>query len=72
MSTESLIKMANQIARFFASEPDTALAVRSVRHHMQSFWTPAMRHELSAWQLEHQGEALHPLVQAALSQSAVD
>lgn len=70
MSAESLVKMANQIAQFFANETDNAEAVRSVRQHLQSFWTPAMRHELSVWQHQHQGDVLHPLVQAALSESA--
>ncbi|WP_277593321.1 formate dehydrogenase subunit delta [Pseudomonas chlororaphis] len=68
MSSESLIKMANQIAQFFASEPDKAQAVRSVRQHLKSFWTPAMRRELTAWEVTHPGAVLHPLVQAALKE----
>lgn len=28
---DSLVKMANQIAQYFASEPDRALAVQGVR-----------------------------------------
>ncbi|MCY1305485.1 NADH-dependent formate dehydrogenase delta subunit FdsD [compost metagenome] len=68
MSTENLIKMANQIAQFFSTEPDKEQAVRGVRQHLQSFWTPAMRIELMAWQVEHHGECLHPLVQAALAE----
>jgi formate dehydrogenase subunit delta len=67
MSTANLIKMANQIASYFANEPDQAQAVLSVRNHMQMFWTPAMRKELLAWQTEQQGAELHPLVQQALS-----
>lgn len=68
MSTESLIKMANQIAQFFASEPDKAQAVNSVRQHLKSFWTPAMRRELVGWQQTHPGSVLHPLVLAALTE----
>ncbi|AZD54372.1 NAD-dependent formate dehydrogenase delta subunit [Pseudomonas chlororaphis subsp. aurantiaca] len=68
MSSESLIKMANQIALFFASEPDKAQAVRSVRQHLKSFWTPTMRRELTAWEVTHPGAVLHPLVQAALKE----
>ncbi len=41
MSSENLVKMANQIAHYFDSEPDRALAVQGVRQHLQSFWTPA-------------------------------
>ena len=46
MSTANLIKMANQIASYFANEPDQVQAVLSVRNHMQMFWTPGMRKEL--------------------------
>jgi formate dehydrogenase subunit delta len=67
MSTASLIKMANQIAQYFAGEPDQQQAVLGVRNHLQMYWTPGMRKELLAWQTEHQGEDLHPLVQAAVS-----
>ncbi|MBT8769288.1 formate dehydrogenase subunit delta [Metapseudomonas boanensis] len=69
MSIDNLIKMANQIAQYFATEPDKEQAVRGVCQHMQQFWTPAMRIELMAWQVEHRGEHLHPLVQAALTES---
>ncbi|MEX3775659.1 formate dehydrogenase subunit delta [Pseudomonas sp. MYb118] len=67
MSTSNLIKMANQIAQYFANEPDQQQAVLSVRNHLQMFWTPGMRKELLAWQTEHQGAELHPLVQTAVS-----
>ncbi|MDP9526348.1 formate dehydrogenase subunit delta [Pseudomonas protegens] len=66
MSTANLIKMANQIAAYFANEPDQAQAVLSVRNHMQMFWTPGMRQELLAWQTEQHGAELHPLVQQAV------
>ncbi|NUT79118.1 formate dehydrogenase subunit delta [Pseudomonas sp. C1C7] len=69
MSTDNLIKMANQIALYFANEPDQKQAVLSVRNHLQMFWTPGMRKELLAWQKEHQGKALHPLVQTAVSEA---
>lgn len=68
MSAENLVKMANQIAQFFATEPDREQAVKGVHQHLQNFWTPAMRIELMAWQLEHHGENLHPLVQSALAE----
>lgn len=68
MSAENLVKMANQIAQFFSTEPDQEQAVKGVQQHIQSFWTPAMRIELMAWQLERRGENLHPLVQSALTE----
>lgn len=67
MSTANLIKMANQIAQYFASEPDQQQAVLGVRNHLQMFWTPGMRKELLAWQTTHHGADLHPLAQAAVS-----
>ncbi|WP_047538010.1 formate dehydrogenase subunit delta [Pseudomonas sp. 11/12A] len=67
MSNDNLIKMANQIAQYFASQPDQEQAVLSVRNHLQMFWAPSMRKELLAWQTEHHGENLHPLVQAAVT-----
>ncbi|ANI58552.1 formate dehydrogenase subunit delta [Pseudomonas frederiksbergensis] len=67
MSTENLIKMVNQIAQYFASEPDQQQAVLGVRNHLQMYWTPGMRKELLAWQTTHQGADLHPLAQAAVS-----
>jgi len=69
MSTANLIKMANQIALYFANEPDQQQAVLSVRNHLQMFWTPGMRMELLAWQTEYQGADLHPLVQTAVSEA---
>ena len=67
MSTDNLIKMANQIAQYFAGEADQQEAMLGVRNHLQMFWTPGMRKELLAWQNEHPGSDLHPLAQAAVS-----
>lgn len=69
MSIENLIKMANQIGQYFASEPDHELAVRGVQQHLQNFWTPAMRRELRDWQEQNPGDELHPLVRAALTET---
>ncbi|MBZ9780805.1 formate dehydrogenase subunit delta [Pseudomonas sp. REP124] len=69
MSTDNLIKMANQIAQYFANEPDQQQAVLGVRNHIQMYWTPGMRKELLAWQTEHKGAELHPLVQTAVSEA---
>ncbi|MCO7516392.1 formate dehydrogenase subunit delta [Pseudomonas guariconensis] len=66
MSSENLVKMANQIAHYFASEPDRALAVQGVRQHLQNFWTPAMRRQLEAWLQANPGEGLDPLVREAI------
>ncbi|SDW58395.1 formate dehydrogenase subunit delta [Pseudomonas sp. NFACC08-1] len=72
MSSDSLIKMANQIAQYFATEPDHTLAVNGVRQHIKSFWTPGMRRDLLAWEKKHPDAALHPLVLAALVEPEVN
>ncbi|MBH3388062.1 formate dehydrogenase subunit delta, partial [Pseudomonas putida] len=56
MSSDNLVKMANQIAHYFDSEPNRALAVQGVRQHLQSFWTPAMRRQLAGWIEANAGE----------------
>ncbi|MCA0377356.1 MAG: formate dehydrogenase subunit delta [Gemmatimonadetes bacterium] len=45
MQTDDVVRMANQIAEFFAIYPE-ADAVEGVRDHLEKFWTPAMRKEL--------------------------
>ena len=66
MDASKLAKMANQIAGFFAVEPDRTLAVAGVAGHLQRFWEPRMRREILAL-LDRGGEhGLHELVVAAL------
>ena len=65
MSSDNLVKMANQIAHYFDSEPNRALAVQGVRQHLQSFWTPAMRRQLAESIEAKAGERLHPTVREA-------
>lgn len=61
MTPDKLARMANQIARFFESQPgDQAQAVAD---HINANWAPAMREEFIA---HHAAQALHPLVDAAL------
>ncbi|WP_313645847.1 formate dehydrogenase subunit delta [Pseudomonas sp.] len=66
MSSDNLVKMANQIAHYFDSEPDRALAVQGVRQHLQNFWTPAMRRQLGEWMAEHGEQAVDGKVVEAL------
>ena len=47
MSPEKLVRMANQIATFFASQPGTDQAER-VAAHLKDFWGPEMRSELKS------------------------
>ena len=47
MSHEKLVRMANQIASFFATQPGTDQAER-VAGHLKDFWGPEMREDLKA------------------------
>ncbi len=70
MSPEKLVYMANQIAKFFAHEPE-AQAVASIAHHLRQFWDPRMRKAL----LDHLaagGAGLDPLALKAAQSLAAD
>jgi formate dehydrogenase subunit delta len=65
MSPEKLVRMANQIATFFSSQPGTDQAER-VAAHLNDFWGPEMRAELKQYaQAGHDGD-LDDLVRRAL------
>jgi len=66
MSPEKMLTMANQIATFFATQPDADRAGR-IAAHVNDFWEPRMRRQL----LDHiatGGAGLHPLVIEAASE----
>lgn len=63
MSDRDIVRMANQIAGFFASY-DHDEAVAGVAGHIAQFWEPRMRQAL-ADVIERGGEGLDPLVIAA-------
>jgi formate dehydrogenase subunit delta len=69
MRDEGLVRMANQIAHFFAPYPH-ADAVEGVRDHLVKFWDPAMRKDLLsiASGLIPSPVPLHPLVLRAVEQ----
>ncbi len=46
MNIEYLVKMANEIAAFFAAEPDGEQAARDMASHLKRFWEPRMRREI--------------------------
>ena len=43
MNVQRLVAMANDIAAFFAAEPDPASAADQVANHLKKFWEPRMR-----------------------------
>lgn len=66
MSHDQLVTMANNIAAFFAAEPDRSVAVAGIAQHLQNFWEPRMRKAILA-HLEKGGDGLDALVIEALA-----
>lgn len=64
-----LVKMADDIARFFAADPDQSAAIEGVVGHIQKFWDPRMRRKLIAHWQRHPTE-LSPLAAAAAERLA--
>lgn len=69
MSKEHLVHMANDIADFFAAEPEREVAIAGIADHIRRFWDPRMRRQLSE-HLQSGGAGLQPLALAAAQQLA--
>ncbi|MGY8820928.1 MAG: formate dehydrogenase subunit delta [Pseudomonadales bacterium] len=67
MNATQLIKMANQIGAFFASQPDAEQARTDFALHLKRQWDPQMRTALFAHLDATAGEGLNPFVLSALS-----
>lgn len=65
MSPEKLVRMANQIATFMASQPGTD-QVERVAAHLKDFWGPEMRAELKDYARAGDAPDLDDLVRRAL------
>ncbi len=63
-SHDRLVYMANQIGRFFASQPHDQ-AVKGVAKHIADFWDPRMRQRIRE-HLAVGGEGLDPLAKEAI------
>ena len=48
MDGNKLVKMANDIAAFFAAEPERKAAVDGVANHLKRYWEPRMRRQILA------------------------
>ena len=72
MNAGKLVKMANDIGRFFAANAETELAREQARFgiadHIKRFWDPRMRRAILAVLAEGQADGLEELVAAALRQ----
>lgn len=60
MDDATLVRMANQIADFFAAQGHDE-AVQGIAGHIRSFWDPRMRKGLYAC-VDRGGQGLNPLV----------
>jgi formate dehydrogenase subunit delta len=67
MNIDLLIKMANEISAFFASDPDPDQAVRDVASHLRRFWEPRMRSQIIKHYEERQGGGLVDLAKSAVA-----
>jgi formate dehydrogenase subunit delta len=65
-TAEKLVHKANQIARFFASQPHGD-ATAAAADHLAKFWEPRMRAQAYAY-LDAGGGDLEPAARAALEQ----
>ena len=65
MTTDKLIKMANQIGAFFEAMPDRSQAMLDIATHIQKNWDPQMRAALLV-RLDAGTEGLTPIVRDAV------
>jgi len=69
MDIERLVAMANDIATFFASEPDPDAAADQVASHLRRFWEPRMRSAICSHASEG-GMGLSPLARRGIERLA--
>jgi formate dehydrogenase subunit delta len=70
MKIERLVTMANDIAAFFAAEPDRQAAIAAVANHLTRFWDPRMRRQIIEYQRSG-GEGLSVVAAGAVAQLEV-
>ena len=66
MSTDNLVKMANNIEAFFRSEPDRDAAIAGIENHLKRFWEPRMRKTIVA-HVQAGGAGLRELAKEAVA-----
>jgi formate dehydrogenase subunit delta len=67
-TADKLVKMANQIGKFFAAQRHSD-AVAGTAEHLKKFWDPRMRAGIIA-HLEHGGDGLDPVPLEAVQKLA--
>lgn len=71
MDAQRLVAMANDIANYFASDPDRESGIDGIADHLRKFWDPRMRRQLVAY-IEGGGEGLGDLARAGVERLAAD
>ena len=66
MNVERLIEMANDIANFFAADPDREAGIEGVTNHLRKFWEPRMRRQLVEHVQAHGPGGLSEVARAAV------
>lgn len=70
MHIDYLVRMANDIGAFFASEVDQNVAAESIQLHIHKYWDPRMRSRIIAHFNETGGNDLEGPVRAAIQRLA--
>jgi len=70
VNPERLAEMANDIANFFAAEPDRQLAIDGVCGHLKKFWEPRMRKQVIAYLHDQGGGGMSELARAGVEKLA--
>ena len=70
-SADTLVRMANQIAKFFRSQGSEERAVAGISEHLMKFWEPRMKDGIFA-HLDAGGEGLEPLALKAVQKLRMD
>ena len=70
MHTDHLVRMANDIGSFFASEADQSVAAENIRQHIHRFWDPRMRARIVEYFKETGGVELEGPVRTAIQRLA--
>lgn len=65
MNIDTLTRMVNDIANYFAAEPDHAAGVAGVADHLKKFWDPVMRRQIIG-HLRDGGAGLDPMAKEAV------
>ena len=69
MNIDLLIKMANEIGKFFAGVEvnDPQAAARDVANHLRRYWEPRMRAQMLKYYEERDGAGLSELAKSAVA-----